>query len=110
MDLFPVGRGHLLVVPRQHVMDVFDTDEATLLAVMGNARRLALALRRAFQPDGIGIHQLNGAAAGQTVFHYHLHLIPRMLGDPPGLHGRVEADSARLAEHARRIAEALEAP
>jgi histidine triad (HIT) family protein len=107
MDLFPVGPGHLLVVPREHAVDVFETDEATLTAVMRNARRLAHALRRAFEPDGIGIHQLNGAAAGQTVFHYHLHLIPRMLGDPPGLHGRVQADPALLAEHAGRIAEAL---
>jgi histidine triad (HIT) family protein len=71
------------------------------------SRRLAIALKRALSPDGIGVYQLNGAAAGQTVFHYHMHLIPRNHGDPLAIHGRKAGDPARLAENARRIAEAL---
>ena len=80
MDLFPVGRGHLLVVPKAHAENLFEIPEPALEQVMRNTRCLALALREVFSPDGIGVHQLNGAAAGQTVFHYHVHLIPRMQG------------------------------
>ena len=54
------------------------------------------------------MHQLNGAAAGQTVFHYHMHLIPRWDGDPVRLHGREPGDPERLRENARRIAAALD--
>ena len=55
-------------------------------------------------PDGIGVFQLNGAAAGQTVFHYHVHLIPRREGEPMQLHGRAQGDPARLADIAARLA------
>jgi histidine triad (HIT) family protein len=107
MDIFPVGDGHLLIVPKTHSENLLDTEPAALAAVMHASRRLALALERALTPDGIGVHQLNGAAAGQTVFHYHMHLIPRNHGDPIAFHGRKAGDPARLAENARRIAEAL---
>jgi histidine triad (HIT) family protein len=107
MDIQPVGDGHLLVVPKRHFETLLEADEASLLAVASVSRRLALALRRAFSPDGIGVHQLNGAAAGQTVFHYHMHLIPRNHGDPILFHGRKAGDPARLAENAKRIAAAL---
>ena len=58
-------------------------------------------------PDGIGVFQLNGAAAGQTVFHYHMHLIPRNQGDTLALHSRTPGDPARLAELAGQLSEAL---
>jgi histidine triad (HIT) family protein len=107
MDIVPVGDGHLLVVPKPHYENLLEADEASLLAVMSASRRLARALKRALSPDGIGVYQLNGAAAGQTVFHYHMHLIPRNHGDPIAFHGRKAGDPARLAENARRIAAAL---
>jgi histidine triad (HIT) family protein len=107
MDLFPASPGHLLVVPKRHFSDLLGADEASLARVMGNSRRLALALRRALSPDGIGVHQLNGAAAGQTIFHYHMHLIPRRTGDPITFHGRRMAEPAELAEVAARVASAL---
>jgi histidine triad (HIT) family protein len=109
MDIQPVGDGHLLVVPKSHYENLLEADEESLLAVMSLSRRLAHALKRALAPDGIGVHQLNGAAAGQTVFHYHMHLIPRKHGDPIAFHGRTPGDPARLAENARRIAAALKA-
>ncbi len=108
MDLFPVGEGHLLVVPKKHGENLFEVEVEDLLAVMEVSKRMAHALRRALAPDGIGVHQLNGAAAGQTVFHYHMHLIPRNQGDPIALHGRTEGDPARLAELAVLISRALE--
>ena len=107
MDLFPASRGHLLVVPKRHFSDILGADEASLVRVIVNSRRLALALRRALSPDGIGVHQLNGAAAGQTIFHYHMHLIPRRTGDPITFHGRRMAEPGELAEVAAQIAAAL---
>ncbi len=103
----PVGDGYLLIVPKAHSETLLETDPVALDAVMRASRRLALALKRALAPDGIGVHQLNGAAAGQTVFHYHMHLIPRNHGEPIAFHGRRQGDPARLAENARRIAAAL---
>jgi ribosomal protein S7 len=70
-------------------------------------RRVALAMRRALAPDGMMVFQLNGAAAGQTVFHYHAHLLPRTAGSELRLHGREAADRGRLGEVAARIAAAL---
>jgi histidine triad (HIT) family protein len=107
MDIQPVGDGHLLIVPKAHSENLLDTDPSALVAVMSASRRLALALRRALGPDGIGVHQLNGSAAGQTVFHYHMHLIPRDHGDPIAFHGRKAGDPVRLAENARKVAAAL---
>ena len=107
MDLFPVGRGHLLIVPKAHAENLFEMPEATLERIVGHSRRLAHALRGAFSPDGIAVHQLNGAAAGQTVFHYHMHLIPRWHGDPTRLHGRTQGDAEELVENARLVREAL---
>jgi histidine triad (HIT) family protein len=107
MDIFPVSDGHLLVIPKRHYETLLDSDEESLLAVMRVSRRIAHALATALSPDGIGVHQLNGSAAGQTVFHYHMHLIPRNHGDPIAFHGRVPGDPRRLAENARRISSAL---
>jgi histidine triad (HIT) family protein len=109
MDIAPVGDGHLLIVPKAHSENVLDTEPAALAAVMAASRRLAHALKRALGCDGIGVHQLNGAAAGQTVFHYHMHLIPRNQGDPIAFHGRKPGDPLLLAENARKIAAALAA-
>lgn len=109
MDIFPVGDGHLLVIPKRHYETLLEADEESMLAVMSASRRIAQAIQRALRPDGIGVHQLNGAAAGQTVFHYHMHLIPRMHGDPIAFHGRKAGDPKRLAENARRVAAALAA-
>jgi histidine triad (HIT) family protein len=109
MDIFPVSDGHLLVIPKRHYETLLDSDEASLLAVMRASRRLAHALKSALSPDGIGVHQLNGSAAGQTVFHYHMHLIPRSHGDPIAFHGRTPGDPKRLGEIARLIAQALRA-
>jgi histidine triad (HIT) family protein len=107
MDLFPARRGHLLVIPKRHYADLLGADDRSLAQVAVNARRLARAMQRALAPDGIGVHQLNGAAAGQTIFHYHVHLVPRRHGDPLGFHGRRMAQPGELAEVAAEIARAL---
>ena len=108
MDLFPASNGHVLVIPKHHAVNLLDCEDADLAAIGPLSRRLARAMRRVFTPDGIGVFQLNGAAAGQTVFHYHLHLIPRRIGEPMTLHGRAQGDARQLADNAARLAEALE--
>jgi histidine triad (HIT) family protein len=107
LDLFPAAEGHLLVIPKRHVINLLDSDDGDLAAIGPLTRRLAQAQRRALAPDGIGVFQLNGAAAGQTVFHYHVHLIPRREGEAMTLHGRVQGDATRLADVAARLAKAL---
>jgi len=107
LDLFPVAEGHALVIPKSHYENLFEADETTLPDVHLLARRVALAMRRALAPDGMMVFQLNGAAAGQTVFHYHAHLLPRTAGTELRLHGREAADRGRLGEVAARIAAAL---
>jgi histidine triad (HIT) family protein len=109
MDIFPVAGGHTLVIPRDHCRDVFEAKEAALRAVAATSRRVAHAIREVLAPDGLGVFQLNGAAAGQTVFHYHMHLIPRMLGTPLEIHSRTPGDPAKLTDTAARLADALAA-
>jgi histidine triad (HIT) family protein len=108
MDLFPASEGHLLVIPKRHVINLLDSDDGDLAAISPLTRRLAQAQRRALAPDGIAVVQLNGAAAGQTVWHYHVHLIPRRKGDSMQVHGRVQGEAEQLADVAKRIAAELD--
>ena len=111
MDLFPVSPGHTLIIPKAHGKDLFEVEPGDLQAMIAHSKPLAEAIREVFSPDGIAVVQLNGAAAGQTVFHYHMHLIPRMEGDPPGgLHGKKQAEASVLAERASKLAEVFVPP
>ena len=107
MDIVPVSDGHTLLIPKDHCRDVFDADPDALASLMATSKRVATALRRVVEPEGLMVFQLNGAAAGQTVFHYHMHLLPRWEGQPLALHTRVPGKPERLAELARDIAGAL---
>ncbi len=108
MDIFPVSDGHTLVITREHAPTIFEASETALTAVAATARRVAHALRTTLAPDGLMIFQLNGAAAMQTVFHYHMHLLPRRAGEPLALHSRVPGDPERLAELAAALRSALD--
>jgi len=108
MDAFPASEGHVLVITREHHENIHEIPEETLRAVAAQSKRVAAAIERALAPDGMGIYQLNGAAAGQTVGHYHMHVIPRNEGQRRSLHGREAADGERLAELAKRLRAALE--
>ena len=85
LDLGQVTPGHTLVVPKKHVKDIFEYDEDLAAKVMTKLPKISRAVRRAF-PDMLGLNILNnnGQAAGQTVFHSHIHLIPRYQGDSDG--------------------------
>jgi histidine triad (HIT) family protein len=82
MDISPATRGHLLCVPREHVRDVHEVSDEDLAAVHRTARLMAGRLVERFGADGINILQSSGPAAWQTVFHLHVHVIPRYAGDP----------------------------
>ena len=107
MDIFPVTDGHTLVITKEHFADIFATTAPALTAVAATAHRVAAAIRAALNPDGLMVFQLNGAAAMQTVFHYHMHLMPRAANEPLALHSRVPGHPDRLAELASRIAAAV---
>ena len=107
MDIQPVSRGHTLIITREHFENLYEVSEEALAAVASASRRLAPVIRQVIAPDGLRVFQLNGAAAGQTVFHYHMHLIPRSTGKPEHFPGRVTADTAGLDAVAAELAAAL---
>ena len=108
MDIFPVAEGHTLVIPKHHCENLYEAEEGDLRAVIAHSKRVAQAIRQALAPDGLGVFQLNGAAAGQTVFHYHMHLIPRNQGDRLQIHSRTPGDPAKLAAMAEKLRGALD--
>jgi len=81
MDLGQVNPGHVLVALKAHAENVFALEEPQAAAVFRSAARVARAIRDAFQPAGLSVYQANGKPAGQTVFHFHIHLVPRHDGD-----------------------------
>jgi histidine triad (HIT) family protein len=104
MDIFPAARGHVLVIPRAHAADVHAVSDDDLAAAAAVAKRLAGQAVRGLGADGVTIMQSNGAAAWQTVFHYHVHLIPRYVDDPlvlPWRPGTTPADPAELTDISR---------
>jgi histidine triad (HIT) family protein len=109
MDVMPQADGHTLVVPKAAAENLFDLDPAMAAAVIRTTQKVAAAVRRAFAADGITLMQFNGPAAGQTVFHFHMHILPRRDGQPLRSHGRQMADGAVLAGHAQKIREELAA-
>jgi histidine triad (HIT) family protein len=84
MDINPLNAGHCLVVTKAHAPTLFEAEVADLQAAIAAARRVARAIRDALAPDGLNMLQANGAAAFQSVPHFHLHLIPRFTGDGKG--------------------------
>ena len=106
MDLFPQSRGHLLVVSKtSSARNLLDVEPAALERLILGVQRLARAVRAALTPDGLVVTQFNGAAAGQTVFHLHFHVIPRFEHEPVRTHAQgAPADADTLAALARQIA------
>ena len=82
MDIAPANPGHLLIIPKEHYRNIFDMPAEVGSKIMEAAVLLAAAIREALNPDGLNLFQSNEAAGFQTVFHFHLHLIPRWEGDP----------------------------
>ena len=109
LDIAPNNPGHTLVVPKVHSRNLLDISESSWLSVMKTVHLLAPIVQKAVGADGINIAMNNEPAAGQVVFHTHVHIIPRHLGDgfthfPAGSYGEGEA-----AEIAKKIQAALQA-
>jgi histidine triad (HIT) family protein len=104
MDINPWTRGHAVVFPRKHAANLFEIDEEELGRVAVAAKRLATKIRDTLGCDGVNLLQSNGRAAWQTIFHLHVHVIPRYDGDPLELPTRPQpAKPEELAEVAAEI-------
>ena len=105
LDVFPQARGHTLVIPKHSTARNFlDETPEVIGPLMLGVQRVARAVRAALNPDGLMISQFNGAPAGQTVFHLHVHIIPRWDGVALGRHGQGMADMDALKALAGLIA------
>ncbi len=103
LDIMPAARGHTLVIPKSHAAGLEDISPDVLAQTVRGAQTVAHILRSKLEPDGINMVQNNGAAAGQAVFHYHLHLMPRWYDDHVNLQGRGATDHDALAALAQTL-------
>jgi histidine triad (HIT) family protein len=103
MDVMPQVDGHTLVIPKDPAENLLDVDPVILGANIQAVQTVAAAVKQAFASPGIMIAQLNGPAAGQTVFHLHFHIMPRHQGLEFEVHARELADPLVLEAHAERI-------
>ncbi len=104
LDINPVSTGHALVIPKAHAPNLFDSIDVDLAAAIATARRVATAINKVLQPAGLNLLQANGPGAGQSVFHLHLHVIPRQQGDGIKMTWEPKpGDMAELAKLAERI-------
>jgi histidine triad (HIT) family protein len=114
MDLMPITKGHVLIIPKAHAENIWELPPAAAAALLPAAQKVATALRSSGLPcEGVNLHMANGQVAGQSVFHAHLHVVPRATGDgfglrfPPGY--GAEADKNELAAMAQMIQRAIPA-
>jgi histidine triad (HIT) family protein len=77
MDHRPVSKGHIIIFPREHYENIYDIPDDILAEISLTSKKVSLALKKAYNPPGLNIIQNNGQLAGQTVFHFHVHIIPR---------------------------------
>jgi histidine triad (HIT) family protein len=104
MDINPVHDGHCLIIPKAHAPNVFEIAPEDFAAAARTAAKVAKAVNAAVQPDGINLMQANGEGAGQSVWHFHLHIIPRRSDDgllfnwdpKPGDHARIDETAERI--------------
>lgn len=109
MDAFPQSKGHCLVISKtSKARNLLEVEADVLVKVMAAVQRLTRAARKALNPDGLVVTQFNGAPAGQTIFHLHVHVIPRFGGEALGRHGGGMADPAELQALAAQIRAALD--
>ncbi|ABS64409.1 histidine triad (HIT) protein [Parvibaculum lavamentivorans DS-1] len=108
MDVMPQAEGHTLVIPKYPAENIYDLDAEYAGAMAKTVKKIAAAVKLAFNAPGILVAQLNGAAAGQTVFHIHTHIIPRSQGIDLKLHAREIADFEELKKNAEKIRAAIQ--
>jgi histidine triad (HIT) family protein len=109
MDVMPQAPGHALVVPKAASRNILDADPTTLAALAPLVQKIARAAIAAFEADGVTILQFNEPAGGQTVFHLHIHVIPRREETPLRPHSGQMEDPAVLAANAEKLRQAIHA-
>lgn len=108
LDLFPQSCGHALVIPkRSAACNILDVDTRALCQMMEVVQKLSRAIVDELQPDGVQLAQFNGAPAGQTVFHIHVHIVPRYSGGSLGIHAAKRAEPAELEKLQARLVKAI---
>ena len=108
MDIGQASEGHVLVASKRHAANLLELTAEEAGAVMQTAQRIAAAAAQTFEPEGITLFQANGAAGGQTVFHFHLHVLPRRTGDGLSIvWQRNEPGMQTLNDYAERLRAAL---
>lgn len=108
LDIMPQAEGHTLVIPKEHAETIFDLSPDSAAALITTTQKVAAAVKKITKSPGILLAQLNGAAAGQSVFHIHFHIIPRSSGIDLNLHARDKADFDKLKSLAAKISAALQ--
>lgn len=108
MDIMPQAKGHVLIIPKQKAVELTDLEPEYAAAVLMTAKKVMQAQRQVFKREGIIQMQLNGAQAGQSVFHYHVHLIPSSI-HKLDIHAAKQADSDELADIAKQLIAAIDA-
>ena len=107
MDIMPRADGHVLVIPKNGARNILDVSVPDLQATIATVQKVARAVKDGMKADGLTIQQFNEPAGGQVVFHLHFHILPRWDGVPLRPHTGEMAPKEALAEHARRIRDAL---
>ena len=104
LDIKPLNEGHTLVIPKSHYESIFEIPEDLVAHLHGVTKRIALAVKKATNADGISISQQNGKAAGQEIFHLHVHIIPRYEGQKlPSFSEVSEADKEKMSQTVAKI-------
>lgn len=103
MDVMPQVDGHTLVIPKDPAQNIHEADPVILGATIQTVQKVSMAVKQAFEAPGIMVAQLNGPAAGQTVFHLHFHILPRHDGIEFRMHARDMEDFDKLEAHAERV-------
>jgi histidine triad (HIT) family protein len=109
LDIMPRSGGHTLVITKEKARDLFDVSPEALAKLMAVVQKLAPKIKEAMGAEGVLIQQFNGAAAGQTVFHLHVHIVPRKEGEPLKPHAGKMGDQSKLAATAEKIRKVLKA-
>lgn len=107
MDIAPMSRGHVLVLPRAASRNLLDADPAVLSDLIVRVQKIARAAKEALEADGVTVQQFNEASAGQSVFHLHFHVLPRWEGEPLKPHDAEAVEPSILAEQAAKIRKAI---
>ena len=108
MDAAPANKGHIIILPKSHAADIYELNDEYVSRAFVLAKKLAVALKKLTGCDGVNILQNNGGAAGQTVFHFHVHVIPRFKDDDCTIVWKPTSyEDGEASEVAKKIAELL---